>query len=79
MDPVSHAAAALKEWSRQGLVIIPVWDGEMRQQLKQQLHLNREKGEQQMWHHLGTTTIVIALSESRPQRARRSTTTGIRA
>ena len=41
MDPVSHAAAALKEWSRKGLVITPVCDGSTRPQSKQQSNLNR--------------------------------------
>ena len=41
VDPVSHAAAALKEWSRKGLVITPVCDGSTRPQSKQQSNLNR--------------------------------------
>ena len=45
VDPVAHAAAALKEWSKLGLVITPVCDGDTRPQSKQQSNLNRARRE----------------------------------
>ena len=45
VDPVAHAAAALREWSKLGLVITPVCDGDTRPQSKQQSNLNRARRE----------------------------------